>query len=125
MTLEALARGLAINRIAFGASLVALPALAGPTWVGAVAAARPGTRLFARAIGARDVALGLGALMAMGDAQSARRWFQGHAISDGIDFLATAAAGSDLPTGPRLFALGMAGGSTAIALAYARSLAAG
>ena len=124
MTLEKMARGLAINRIAFGASLIALPALAGPTGIGAVAAGRPGARLLARATGARDLALGIGALRSMDDARSSRRWFQAHAISDGVDFAATLAAGRDLPTAPRLFALAAAGGSTAIALAYSRAIAA-
>jgi hypothetical protein len=93
-------------------------------WIGGAAARRPETRVFGRALGARDLALGLGALRALreGDDDAARAWMAGHALSDGADLLATLAAWRDLPTGPMLFAVAMAGASTAIGAAAAVGL---
>ena len=81
MELRTLATGLAVNRILFGVNFVAAPAQAGRSWIGGPAARRPATGVFGRALGARDLALGLGALYALraGD-DEARRWMAAHAI---------------------------------------------
>lgn len=50
-------RALGGIRLGVGASLVSAPRLAGKIWIGAEAGG-PGTRVFARTLGARDVALG-------------------------------------------------------------------
>jgi hypothetical protein len=76
-----------------------------------------------RALGARDLALGAGALLAMhDDPRSARPWFAAHAVADGADLAATIAARDGLPRNGFLFALGMAGASTAIAVLGATAL---
>lgn len=108
--------GLAINRIAFGAGLLLVPSRAGRSWLGP-AAQRRSTQVFARGLGARDLALGAGALLALQRGEPAQRWFQGQLISDATDFVATLAAGRRIPPAPRLFALAVAGGSTAVAAA--------
>jgi hypothetical protein len=76
----------------------------------------------ARALGARDLALGVGGLLALraGDRARARRWFAAQGMTDAIDLLATVAA-RDVPLPARVFAATMAAGSTAIAAAYVRS----
>ena len=124
MELRTLATGLAVNRILFGVNFVAAPAQAGRSWIGGPAARRPATGVFGRARGARDLALGLGALYALraGDDDEARRWMAAHAISDGVDLVATLAARDELPAGPAAFAVLMAGGSTAIGVAAALRL---
>jgi hypothetical protein len=121
MMIRTLATALAINRVAFGANFLGAPARAGRLWIGRSAARRPESRVFGRALGARDLALGLGALRALqeGDDAAARAWMAGHALSDGADLLATLAARRDLPAGPVAFALAMAGASTAIGAAAA------
>ena len=120
MTRMDLARGLAVNRIVFGSGLVLAPGVTGRTWLGRDAH-RPATKVFARALGARDVALGLGALLALQGGEPARRWFQGQLISDATDVIATLAAGRGIPPVSRAFALAVAGGSTAVAAACAMS----
>ena len=117
-----LARGLALNRISFGLGLMLTPGLYARTWVGSDAAGEDATRLLARALGARDLALGAGGLLALreGDAERARRWFAAQGITDAVDFLATVAA-RDVPLPARVFAGVMAAGSTAIAAAYVAS----
>ena len=124
MQIRTLATGLAVNRILFGAGFVASPARAGRTWIGARAARRPESRVFGRALGARDVALGAGALVALrgGDDAAARVWMAAHALSDSADLLATLAARRSLPTGAAAFAVAMAAGSTTIGAAAALRL---
>jgi hypothetical protein len=123
MGVRALAKALALNRMAFGVGYVLAPARSGGGWIGSHAE-NPGARVFARALGARDLGLGIGALRALtrGDDDSARAWMAAHAVSDGTDLLATLAARKDLNTRPFAFALGMAGASLAIALAGALAL---
>jgi hypothetical protein len=124
MDVRTLSTGLAINRILFGMNFVAGPARGGRSWIGGREARRPATRVFARALGARDLALGLGALNALriGDDEAARIWMAAHAIADGVDLVATLAAVRALPAGPAAFAVVMAGGSTAIGVAGALRL---
>jgi hypothetical protein len=121
VSVRALATALAVNRVAFGLNFLRTPARAGRLWIGGPAARRPESRVFGRALGARDLALGLGALRALQehDDAAARAWMAGHALSDGADLLATLAARRELPRAPVAFALAMAGASTAIGVAAA------
>jgi hypothetical protein len=118
---------LAVNRVAMGARFALWPRATGPTWVGRRAAGRSGVQVLARAVGARDVGLGAGALAALasGDLEAARGWMAAHAIADGTDLAATLAAARRLPAAPAAFALGMAAASTAVAVWSAATLAQG
>jgi hypothetical protein len=100
MTVRALATGLAVNRCAFGIGYLLAPERTARGWIGAIAG-HPATGVFTRALGARDLALGLGALRALrsGDDEQARAWLAGHALADGTDLVATLAARRALPTG--------------------------
>ena len=110
------AMALAINRTLFGVRFVLQPKEAGTVWIGRRAAKRSQTQVFARALGARDLALGLGALRALqqGDDAAARAWMAAHTLSDATDLVATLIAKDDLPRGAFAFAVGMAAASTAI-----------
>jgi hypothetical protein len=124
MNVRPFAQALAVNRILFGVNFLVAPDNAARTWIGRREARRASTKVFARALGARDLGLGLGALNAMRarDDSTARTWMAAHAVADGSDLLATLAARDGLPSGPARFALGMAGASTAIAAWAALSL---
>jgi hypothetical protein len=116
-----LAGGLAVNRIAFGVGYIAAPERTGGGWVGTVAG-RGGATVLTRALGARDLVLGAGALWAMRrGSESARPWFAAHAVADATDLAATVAAKDSLPRSGFRFALAMAGISTAIAVLGATS----
>jgi hypothetical protein len=69
-------------------------------WVGA-SADDVGTRVFGRALGARDLALGLGALAAAGQAtgspRSAGAWYAAGSLSDALDLAITVTAWPRLP----------------------------
>jgi hypothetical protein len=122
MDVTTLARGLALNRISFGAGLILAPGLYARTWIGGLAADDDRARLLARAVGARDLALGAGGLLALraGDHDRAREWFAAQGITDAVDLVATIAAGRAVPLPARIFATIMAAGSAAIAAAYVR-----
>jgi hypothetical protein len=115
---------LGCNRLVFGVRFLLDPQAAGPTWVGGRAARRPATQLFVRALGARDIALALGALRALGTRRfdEARVWIAGHALADGVDLAATLAVRDDLPARPRRLALAVAGVSTLIGATSALTL---
>jgi hypothetical protein len=120
MVLTGAAKALAANRVAFGVGYLLAPQRTASGWVGSAGEGTVSTVL-TRALGARDLALGLGALLAVGerDQRQARRWFAAHAIADGVDLIATLRARDSLPSSGFLFGLGMASASTAIALAAA------
>lgn len=119
MDVLALGRALAVNRIAIGLAYVVAPGRAGRGWIGD-AAEDGAAKVFTRALGARDLALGAGALRALsGDGAGARPWLAGQALADGTDLVATLLARDHLPRGGFLFAVAMAGASTAVAAAAA------
>jgi hypothetical protein len=82
-----LAVGLARARIAIGAVSLLTPGL-----VGRALTARDGSRgvtsLFGRMVGARDLALGLGLLIALNREAPVRGWLEASALVDGADVAA-------------------------------------
>lgn len=124
MIARVLAAGLSLNRIAFGLGYLLLPGRTGKGWIGR-AARDPATQVFIRGHGARDVALGAGALaMIIGDRPApAAGWMSAQALADGADVVATLVSRPRLPSSGFRFALAMAGGSTAVAATTAALLA--
>jgi hypothetical protein len=124
MPFRVLAALLAANRVAFGLRYLLQPKAAGSTWIGRRAARRPATQVFVRAQGARDVALGAGALAALagGGASPARTWMAAHALADAADLAATLAVKDSLPKRRSTFAATVAAISLAIAAASAAGL---
>jgi hypothetical protein len=114
---------LSLNRIAFGAGFVVSPSSA-RSWIGPRMAAKPQSHVLTRALGARDIALGLGALFALGkgERRQARSWMLGHLVADGTDLEATIAERRHLPERAFAFASTVAGVSTAVAAWSAISL---
>src|SRR3954465_4979908 len=96
MNSEALARQLAVGRIALGAGLVLAPGLAARSWIGADSGT-PGARALARGFGMRDVAIGAGALVALQAGRPARDWMLAGAAADAADVAATPIAGGAPP----------------------------
>ena len=117
MTVRLLGQALAVNRVLFGIGFLVTPERSARTWIGSTAR-RGGARIFAQAVGARDLALGAGALAAMRNGRSARPWFAAHLASDATDLVATWRLRHDLPSASAAYALTVAGASTAIAAAY-------
>jgi hypothetical protein len=92
-----LAAFISVARSVFGVAFIAEPKLMERAWIGKQARV-PGAQLLARAVGARDLVLGLGGLQALVRADgSARPWLGGAAVCDAVDFGATWAAGRTIP----------------------------
>ena len=104
---------LSLNRICFGLAYLVRPGRAAQGWIGRTAR-DPAAQVFVRGHGARDIALGAGALMtlARGGEQAARPWLAAQGAADLTDVAGTIAAGGRLPRSGRRFALLMAGAST-------------
>lgn len=107
------AERLAFGRIAVGAGLVVAPGLLLRPWIGADAAS-PGTRLLARAMGGRDIALGIGLLLAARHEAPVRGWLEAGILADATDAAAALVALRRLPKGRAvLMALAGVGGALA------------
>lgn len=92
---DQVALALGVVRVGVGAALVVAPRWAGRIWVGP-GADGPGALVFARAVGARDVALGVRIISGALGGKSVRRWVEAGFISDGADVVATMIAGRHL-----------------------------
>jgi hypothetical protein len=100
-------------RIAVGAAFVLLPGLAGRMWIGSPASWRP-VKVLARAFGARDLAIGLGIVIALDRGTPVRGWIEAGMLSDAIDTCASVLAGNSIPAAIRWPAIAVGAGSTAI-----------
>jgi hypothetical protein len=91
-----LARWQSVGRLVLGAGLVAMPSLVAGGWVGGVADRRPGQAL-AAGLGARDVAIALGALRALRARRCAGAWLRAGMLADAADLIGTLRARDELP----------------------------
>ena len=109
------------GRIAVGAAFLIAPGLFGRAWVGADAR-RPGAKVLGRAFGARDLALGLGVVIALDRGAPVRGWLEASALADAADFLAGVLDGDALPPALRACLLALGSGSSAVAAWLSRAL---
>jgi len=105
------ARLVAAGRIGFGLALIASPERLTAPWLGEDAG-RAGTRVVTRGLGARDLALGAGALAAT--ESELRPWVAAAILADTADLVATVAAGKSLPLAGRLLVAAVASGGAAL-----------
>lgn len=118
----------AAGRVALGLVALARPSVPARPWTG-VGGGEVAVRVFGRALGARDLALGVGALAALRSSESARRgpgaapaWVAAGAASDALDVAATLAAWRGLPRWGRWLVVASAGGATVIGAVGALAL---
>jgi hypothetical protein len=103
---------ISLGRLLFGVAFIAEPNLMERAWIGKQARL-PGAKLLTRAVGARDLALGLGGLQALTrNDGSARPWLVAAAVCDAVDFGATWTAGRGIPRQARTGVLAIAGVSS-------------
>ena len=106
------AMAVAAGRVALGVTALVWPSVPARPWVGP-AADGVAARVFGRALGARDLALGLGALAALQGpgAGSARAWVAAGALSDALDVVASVSSWDELPRFTRWLVAASAGGA--------------
>lgn len=104
--------GLAAGRVAIGVIALVRPALMARPWVGAAEAAGSAATVLGRAAGGRDVALGVGALLASsrGDGRGLLGWTVAGAFCDAVDAAATVASWRELAPWGRFAVAGSAAG---------------
>lgn len=116
---ELAAKLVAGGRVAFGIGFLAAPGALGSQWAGKVAD-KPAAQIFIRALGARDLALGLGVLAS--PRAGLRTWVMAGVIADACDAGATVAAREELESGQLAATLAIAGGSALAGVAIAAFL---
>ncbi|HEY3240911.1 MAG TPA: hypothetical protein VGL92_15185 [Acidimicrobiia bacterium] len=108
-----LAASVAWGRIGLGVTAVLTPSVPLRPWVGREIAWRPRAKLLARALGFRDIALGLGVVMALRQDAPVRGWVEGGGLADAGDLVATLLAFGTLPKFGRWVVLASAAGAVA------------
>lgn len=106
------ARWLGYARIGLGISAFFTPRVPSAPWVGGEEARRPAVKLFARALGARDVSLGLGPVLALRHDVPVRGWVEAGGLADAGDLVGTLVAWRHLPRRTRFVMLAVIGAST-------------
>ena len=129
------AMALAVGRTAMGVTALAAPSLIWRPWVGDTRGVP--ARVLGRALGGRDLALGLGALAALravppasaaagtsagAVAGTAGAWVGFGAVADSLDLVTTAAAWDELPAVGRWLIATSAGGAAVVGAVAAWSL---
>jgi hypothetical protein len=113
------AAAVAAGRVVLGVVALTRPSVVARPWVGA-SADELGGQVVGRALGARDLALGLGALAATRQAstspRSAGAWYAAGALSDALDLAITLAAWPRLPRATRWLIAASAGGAATAGL---------
>ena len=121
-TSRPLARIVACGRIGIGVIAIVAPTLMARPWIGADAA-DSGSRLLARAMGGRDLALGVGALRALDISDSeARPWVALGGMADAVDAVATVLAFGTLPRRSRWGILAVTVGAAVVSTRVAEAL---
>jgi len=110
MNARSITRLLALGRLALGAGLVAAPGRVAGGWVGGVAD-KPDGQVLVVGLGARDAALGLGALRALSAGHGAPDWIRAGMIADAADLVAAVRARDSLPPLAIPAVVALAGGS--------------
>src|SRR5215208_6040130 len=114
---------ISLGRLVFGVAFIAKPSVLEQAWIGKQARL-PGAQLLARAVGARDLTLGLGGLQALTrNDGSARPWLAAAAVCDAVDFGATWTAGRGIPSQARTGVLAIAGVSSLLSAVTAAGIA--
>lgn len=115
----------AAGRVTLGVAAVARPSVPARPWVGE-AADGVAARVFGRALGARDIALGAGALGALrrraSEPVSACAWVAAGAVSDALDVVASVSSWRELPPTGRWLVVAAAGGAALTGAAAAVAL---
>jgi hypothetical protein len=111
-----LVRLLSVGRIAVGAALTVAPRVAGGGWFGPAASAERATQVAIRALGIRDLVLGLATYRALDRGDDLDELLLLGAACDTVDALATARSFRALPTKGALATLAVATEAAAIGL---------
>jgi hypothetical protein len=122
------ATAVAAGRVAIGLTALAWPSVPSRPWVGA-ASDDLAAQVFGRALGARDLALGLGTLTALrgtpAEPGPAGAWVAAGALSDALDVVASLSSWRRLPRTGRWLVAGSAAAAALVGAAAALAMSKG
>lgn len=122
MSLRTVAAALALGRVALGAALIVAPERIARSWIGPAGTERS-VEVMARAVGIRDVAIGVGGAAALlSKSGSARDWMLAAAAADTGDLVATLLARDVVPANGVAAVGVLAGGSAVVCAATAAAI---
>lgn len=116
-----LAMSLARCRIAIGLAAVVTPGVAARV-MGGRRRSQGIAPLFARMLGARDVALGLGTVIALDRGKPVRGWLEGSALADAVDCVACVLARENMSLTAFAAGAGLGGVSAILGVLLSRRL---
>jgi hypothetical protein len=117
----ALAMSVARCRMAIGVAAVVAPGLAA-RFMGGRRRSSGIAPVFARMLGARDIALGLGTVIALDRGSPVRGWLEGGALADSVDCVACVLARDEMPPIALGAAAGLGAASAIVGLFLSRRL---
>ena len=120
-TSRRLAQLVAVGRVGLGILAIVAPQVPLRPWVGE-RSGDPGALLLARGLGARDLALGLGTVLALRQDGPVRGWVEAGGLADAGDTLFTLQRFGHLPSRGRWLVLTAAAGATVAAGLAARGV---
>jgi hypothetical protein len=115
------AAAIAAGRVLFGLGLFAAPAAVARGWLG-TEASRPAAAELLRGLGARDVVLGVGALVNLRDGGSPAPWIAAGAAADAADAVAAIVVGDAIPATGRWATIAIATGAALTGAAVVAAL---
>src|SRR5215212_4804174 len=116
-----LALAIARTRIAIGVVAIAAPGFVARAMFGRDGS-RPGPRLFARMLGGRDLALGLGVVIALDRGAPVRGWLEASSLADGVDLAGCLLARDEIPRVTFVNTVALAGGAALVGIWLSRQL---
>ena len=114
-TARQIAEAIAVGRIGIGIVALVAPTVPLRPWVLRDFAWQPRAKLLARSLGARDLSLGIGVMLALRHKAPVRGGVDGSGLADAGDTLATLLAFGKLPKRGRWLVLASAAGAAAAA----------
>ena len=109
------------GRIAIGVAAVAAPGLATRV-MGSRRRSQGLAPLFARMLGGRDIALGLGTVIALDRGKPVRGWLEGAALADAVDLVACVLARESMSLRAFAASAGLGGASALLGVVLSRRL---
>ncbi|MGH2788348.1 MAG: hypothetical protein ACRDJV_10620 [Actinomycetota bacterium] len=116
-----LARLLGLGRALFGAATLVAPRTATRVWTGE-GEGSPTLPMAVRGMGARDMAIGVGTLVALENGGPVARWLEAGAVADAADAFATLTSWRRLPGFRRTILLALEAGAAWLGLGLAANL---
>jgi hypothetical protein len=108
---RAVAKAIAVGRIGLGVAFTLAPGLALRVWPGDGSHEHAVSRFLARSTGGRDLAIGIGTLVALSKDTPVRGWLEAGMLADAVDAVAVLGVARSVPRSRALLAFVAAGGA--------------